>query len=261
MTAISSPFRYSFGAAILCFMKIVLPLSIALIFSQLLFEPLSFADCRGCCSHHGGVTCTDGQTMCKDGTALSQTCRSKGCNKCGMPLPESAPSQQSAPSEYDRKDWPHWIDADNDCQDTRAEVLIRDNTGTIKFKRNKPCNVSWGEWRCPYTGKKLTKASDVDIDHIVPLSHAFQTGGASWTREKRREFANDPDNLLTVEDNINQEKGDKAPDEWRPPHRDFWGEYARKWRVVKKKYGLTISASEEKALIEMERAVSSEAKQ
>jgi 5-methylcytosine-specific restriction endonuclease McrA len=150
--------------------------------------------------------------------------------------------------QYDRKSWPHWIDEDGDCQNTRAEILIRDNVGTIKFKRNKPCNVSWGKWICPYTGKTFTKASDLDIDHIVPLSHAHRTGGANWTREKKREFANDPINLLAVEDNTNQSKGDKGPAEWMPPRKEYWSEYARKWRAVKKKYELSISDEEEKLL-------------
>ena len=85
-------------------------------------------------------------------------------------------------SKYNRKDWPHWIDADRDCQNTRAEILIHDSVGPVKFKRNKGCNVSWGKWIGPYTGKTFTKASDIDIDHIVPLSHAHKTGGANWSR-------------------------------------------------------------------------------
>jgi hypothetical protein len=120
--------------------------------------------------------CTDGKTKYADGTGLSAKCQAKGCAVCGE-LEETAPTPAKATTsspagEYNREDWPHWIDEDGDCQDTRAEILIRDNVGTIKFKRNKPCNVSWGRWVCPYTGKVLNKASDVDIDHIVPLSHA-----------------------------------------------------------------------------------------
>ena len=158
----------------------------------------------------------------------------------------------SSSSTYNRKDWPHWIDEDNDCQNTRAEILLRDNIGTIKFKRNKPCNVSWGEWLCPYTGKTYTKASDMDIDHIVPLSHAHKTGASNWSREQMRAFANDPMNLLATEDNANQAKGDKAPNEWKPPLRSYWSEYARQWRTIKNKYGLYISPAEERALREME---------
>lgn len=157
----------------------------------------------------------------------------------------------SLTSEYNRKDWPHWIDEDQDCQDTRAEILIRDTLGPIKFKRNKPCNVSWGRWFCPYTGQEVLKASELDIDHIVPLAHAQRNGGANWSREKKRQFANDPMNLLTVAAAVNRAKGDQAPDQWRPPRRAFWPEYARRWRAVKAKYNLRISAAEESALREM----------
>ncbi|WP_289097729.1 hypothetical protein [uncultured Pseudoalteromonas sp.] len=81
-------------------------------------------------------------------------------------------------TNYNRKDWPQWVDADSDCQDTRADMLIRDSRVPVKFKRNKCCNVSWGEWLDPYTLKVFTKVSDLDIDHIVPLAHAHETGAA-----------------------------------------------------------------------------------
>jgi len=152
---------------------------------------------------------------------------------------------------FNRQDWPHWIDADNDCQDTRAEILLRDTIGPIKFKRNKPCSVSWGRWICPYTGKEILKASELDIDHIVPLAHAHRNGGANWPREKKREFANDPLNLVAVEASANRAKGDQGPDQWRPPQHSFWPEYAKRWRAVKSKYGLRSSAAEEAALREM----------
>jgi 5-methylcytosine-specific restriction endonuclease McrA len=139
---------------------------------------------------------------------------------------------------YNRKDWPHWIDEDRDCQNTRAEILIRDNVGTIKFKRNKQCNVSWGKWVCPYTGNVYTKASDIDIDHIVPLSYAHRHGAAGWSRERKRAFANDPLNLLAVEDNTNQAKGSKGPTAWMPPRTGYHAEYCRMWSAVITKYGL-----------------------
>jgi len=229
----------------------------------------AYADCKGCCSGHGGVVCIEGVTQCKDGTPLSAKCVAKNCNKCGssvgpkespipkptyLPVPISRdPTAPPYLKKYDRTDWPHWIDQDGDCQDTRAEILIRDNIGIIKFKRNKPCNVSWGQWVCPYTGKTIYKASEIDIDHIVPLAHAHSHGGAYWTREKKREFANDPLNLIAVDASTNREKGDQAPNEWKPPRREFWKEYARRWRAVKAKYRLVITTEEEKALKEMER--------
>ncbi len=60
-------------------------------------------------------------------------------------------------------------------------------------------------------------ASDLDIDHVVPLAHAHRTGGANWLRRQKRQFANDPGNLIAVDDRTNQEKGDKEPVRWKPP--------------------------------------------
>ena len=114
------------------------------------------------------------------------------------------------------------------------EILIRDNVRPLKFKRNKECNVSWGKWVCLYTGKTFTKASDMDINHIVPLAHAHETDGASGTRAKKRQFANDPLNLLAVEDNANQSKGDKGPTEWKPP-----------WKVILERVCPKVAHSEE----------------
>ena len=156
---------------------------------------------------------------------------------------------QSTPSgRYSRKDWPHWIDEDNDCQNTRAEILIKSSQVPVKFKRNRGCNVSHGRWVDPYTGMTFTKASDLDIDHIVPLAHAHRTGGGSWSREMKRQFSNDPDNLIAVDDRANQEKGDKGPVRWKPPMQSYWCEYARRWKLVKEKYGLTIIEGEKSSL-------------
>ncbi|MCP4050152.1 MAG: HNH endonuclease [bacterium] len=150
---------------------------------------------------------------------------------------------------YNRKDWPHWVDADSDCQDTRAEILIRDSRAPVKFKRNKGCNVSWGEWLDPYTLQVFTKASDLDIDHIVPLAHAHETGAANWTREQKRAFANDFENLLAVEDNANQAKGTKSPLEWMPDNKAFHCEYLEKWSSIKNKYHLYSSENERKYIL------------
>jgi len=89
----------------------------------------------------------------------------------------------------------------------------------------------------------FTQASDLDIDHIVPLAHAHRPGGANWSREQKRQFANDPDNLIAVDDRTNQEKSDKGPVRWKPPMESFWCEYGNKWQWVKQKYGLACSES------------------
>jgi hypothetical protein len=158
---------------------------------------------------------------------------------------------------YDRKTWPHWVDQDRDCQNTRAEILIRDSLEPVKFKRNKGCSVSWGKWFGPYTGKVFTKASDIDIDHIVPLGHAHKVGGANWSRAQKRRFANDFANLISVDDSTNQAKGSKSPARWKPPRREYWCTYASKWRRIKRKYSLTISVPEERSLRVMEKECAS----
>jgi len=97
----------------------------------------------------------------------------------------------------------------------------------------------------------FTQASDLDIDHIVPLAHAHRAGGGNWSREMKRQFANDPDNLLAVDDRTNQKKGAKGPARWKPPMKSYWCEYAKKWRLIKDKYGLQVSDREHQSLIVM----------
>ncbi len=130
-------------------------------------------------------------------------------------------------------------------------MLIKSSQVPAKFKRNRGCNVSHGVWVDPYTGITFTQASDLDIDHIVPLAHAHRTGGANWSRAMKRQFANDPDNLLAVDDRTNQKKGAKGPVRWKPPLKSYWCEYAKKWRLVKAKYGLVVSEMERRSLAVM----------
>lgn len=145
---------------------------------------------------------------------------------------------------YKRKLYPHWVDEDHDCQNSRMEILIKENTGDLKFKKNKGCSVTWGKWYDPYSGKTFTKASDLDIDHIVPLKHAHQNGADSWSRKKRRAFANDPINLIPVSKSLNRQKGAKGPTRWMPPNSRFHCEYVTRWKAVKKKYELRSSGRE-----------------
>ncbi|MER0172047.1 MAG: HNH endonuclease [Nitrosomonas sp.] len=151
-------------------------------------------------------------------------------------------------SPYNRKDWPHWIDADRDCQNTRQEMLIASSWVPVKFKDSRHCTVVSGEWFGVYTGKTFTKASDVDVDHIVPLAHAHRHGADKWTRDRRRTFANDFENLVVVYDAVNQSKSDQAPHEWLPPRKDYWCEYGRRWIHIKEKYRLWFSSRERETL-------------
>ena len=78
---------------------------------------------------------------------------------------------------YDRKDYRHWIDADGDCQNTRHEVLLEESLELVTYKDQGNCKVATGLWRGPYTGELIRDASKLDIDHLVPLKEAHESGG------------------------------------------------------------------------------------
>ncbi|MFF4605216.1 HNH endonuclease family protein [Streptomyces sp. NPDC001339] len=147
---------------------------------------------------------------------------------------------------YSRAKFPHWSDQGNGCN-TRELVLKRDGTDVQQDNR---CAAVSGKWVSAYDGATWTKASDLDIDHVVPLAEAWRSGAAQWTTERRKELANDlkHSQLIAVTDNVNQEKGDKDPAKWLPPSASYHCEYARMWVWVKHEYGLTADAAETSAL-------------
>ena len=117
---------------------------------------------------------------------------------------------------YDRNEYGPWKDVDRDCQNTRHEVLIGSSAEPVQFKTEKQCLVVAGKWIGLYTGKVFTNARKIDIDHVVPLKEAHISGASGWTKEKKRQFANDADNLLAVSKSANRSKGAKDPAKWMP---------------------------------------------
>lgn len=162
-----------------------------------------------------------------------------------------AATASNAAEKYNRDDWPLWIDKDGDCQNTRHEILIKTSQTKVTFKNEKECAVKSGKWLDPYTGETVTDASKIDIDHIVPLSEAHKKGGAKWNAETKKQFANDPLNLVATENRINRQKSDKAPHQWKPPNKQYHCEYAHRWRIIKDKYRLEYEYEEMIALIIM----------
>lgn len=156
---------------------------------------------------------------------------------------------------YDREDYPHWSDArefgwrvSDDACDARDAALIRDGEDVVV---GEGCDVESGRWLDPYTTNTYTDPLDIDIDHVVPLANAHRSGASGWDEAERERYANDPNNLLSVEDNANQEKGDKGPEAWKPPNRDIWCGYAKRWIGVKSDYALTVNPQEKAALRQM----------
>lgn len=155
---------------------------------------------------------------------------------------------------YDRSDWPHWIDRDKDCQNTRHELLLSTSSEEVKYKTAKQCIVFVGSWYDPYSNETYKISRDLDLDHIVPLKFAHGHGGDKWDRELKELFANDIDNLLLVNASLNRQKGAKGPSEWLPPNHQYRCEYITKFNAVMNKYELYYVSSEQRIVSRMMRA-------
>lgn len=148
-----------------------------------------------------------------------------------------------ADSGYERSKFGHgWDDADGDCQDSRAEALIAQSSTKVRFADERRCRVVTGRWISPFTGKIIQNASEIDIDHVVPLKWAWDHGANTWSDDKREKFANDPVNLWSVELSLNRQKGAQGPEEWLPPAGRC--QYVSRFVRIVKVYGLKPSQGE-----------------
>lgn len=162
-----------------------------------------------------------------------------------------APQNASVPDN--RNEWQHWIDADGDFLDTRAEVLIQESRAPLTYSTT-GCSILSGTWVDPWAGSSWTAASDVDIDHHVALQNAHVSGGWAWDTATKRSYANDlddPKHLNAMDDALNSAKGSSRPDQWRPPLQSSWCQYAEVWASVKIRWQLTVTQIEHNALRDM----------
>jgi 5-methylcytosine-specific restriction endonuclease McrA len=161
-------------------------------------------------------------------------------------LSELTVKAEGSSTGYSRDKFPHWITQSGTCN-TREVVLKRDGTNVVTDSN---CAATSGSWYSPYDGATWTASSDVDIDHIVPLSEAWKSGASSWTTAQRQGFANDltRPQLIAVTDNVNQSKGDQDPAKWMPPRTAYACMYLRMWVQVKHYYGLSVDSAEKSAI-------------
>jgi len=155
---------------------------------------------------------------------------------------------------YERDDWKHWVDEDRDCQNTRHEVLIDESLAKVAFKTDRKCQVAMGEWFDPYTGETVTDATRLDIDHMIPLKNAHDSGGWAWDKSRKAAFANEmsyADHLIAVTASANRKKGARGPEEWKPTNRGYWCDYAIDWVQIKTDWDLSATKAEWGALEEM----------
>lgn len=166
---------------------------------------------------------------------------------------ESARNAPNKEGTYNRvQDFGRWI-ADgmpNSCFDTRGAALARDSKKPVSVDKN-TCRVTAGEWNDPYTNKLFRKADEMQVDHMVPLKHAYDTGAANWPAEMRCIYANylgNPFHLISVSVHENTSKGDNGPDQYLPPIKEFHCEYVSRWLKVKHLWNLTLSGAEVAAI-------------
>ncbi|MDQ1033613.1 hypothetical protein QFZ75_000029 [Streptomyces sp. V3I8] len=136
-----------------------------------------------------------------------------------LPLAQAVhllPSAAESRDGYQRSSFKHWVDADRDGCSTRAEVLIAESRTEPIIEAG--CKVTAGEWYSYYDGVTLTAPGGLDIDHMVPLAEAWDSGAHTWTPARREAYANDLDaqrSLVAVTARSNRSKSDQDPAE---PH-------------------------------------------
>ena len=148
---------------------------------------------------------------------------------------------------YKRTMYKHWIDEDGDCQNTRNEVLIRDSIEPVKYKTSNECVVVSGTWKDPYTGTVFHDPKQLDVDHMVPLKNAHESGGWAWDSENKKSYANYLANswhLIAVSASENRKKGDKGPDKYLSPQVEYHCTYVKNWVKIKEEWGLEMTESE-----------------
>ncbi|KAL7820798.1 hypothetical protein V8C26DRAFT_393364 [Trichoderma gracile] len=177
-----------------------------------------------------------------------------------LPTPPGIPSEDTARTQlagltvavvgsgtgYSRDLFPTWDAISGNCN-AREYVLKRDGEGV---QVNNACEAQSGNWISPYDNASFTNASSLDIDHMVPLKNAWISGASSWTTAQREALANDVSRpqLWAVSASSNRSKGDRSPDQWKPPLTSFYCTYAKSWIDVKSFYKLTVTSAEKTAL-------------
>ena len=148
-----------------------------------------------------------------------------------------------------------WSDVDRNGCDTRNDILKRDLTAEIFKDNTHDCVVLSGTLIDPYSGETINfvrgniTSMEVQIDHVVALSNAWQTGAFKLTIKDRTALANDPLNLLAVKGQLNSQKGDGDAATWLPPLKSYRCDYVLRQIAVKIKYKLWFTAPEKEAMV------------
>ena len=167
----------------------------------------------------------------------------------GLPVKGRAPKTGYERSAFGAA----WTDVDHNGCDTRNDILRRDLVDLTFKEGTDGCTVLTGSLTDPYGGEVIAfergeRSSEVQIDHVVALSDAWQKGAQQWTDEVRTAFANDPANLLAVDGSLNQQKGAGDAATWLPPRKAYRCVYVVRQIRVKAAYGLWVTSAEQEAM-------------
>ncbi|GMA23890.1 hypothetical protein GCM10025864_16490 [Luteimicrobium album] len=166
-----------------------------------------------------------------------------------VPVRDRAPSDGYTREQFGRA----WEDVDHNGCDTRDDILARDLTSVTYTSGSGDCTVASGVLHDPYTGRTIDfrrgpDSAAVQIDHVVALADAWQTGAQDWPAATRLAFANDPANLLAVDGPANQDKSADDASTWLPPNPGFRCVYVVRQLRVKAAYGLWVTRAEHDAM-------------
>lgn len=150
---------------------------------------------------------------------------------------------------YDRRDWPTWErNVAGTCFDVRQKVLADESQIPVTISG---CGVAGGLWQDPYTGRTFTNPGQLDIDHLVPLKEAYESGGYAWPPTVKYSYANYlgyEDHLVAVSASENRRKGARDPAEYLPPNPAIRCGYLEAWIRIKRDWALSMDEREANAI-------------
>ena len=218
--------------------------------SLIVFPALALAVTVGCVSSSGAAQSPE---VKKTTTTLKKkivpTTIAKGAtivDPTALAVLSTITVQNEYKTGYSRSLFKHWIDANGNGCDTREEVLIVESQSKAQVDAY-GCKVIEGDWLSPYDNVMHTNPSELDIDHMIPLKEAWDSGAWNWTSAQRQTFANDlsdPRALIAVTAGQNRSKSDRDPSNWIPTQKSYICTYLSEWVAIKAHWYLSMDQSE-----------------
>ena len=220
--------------------------------SLIVFPALALVVTVVCVSSSGAAPSPDAKkttTTLKKKKVVTATTIAKGAvlsDSTALSVLATITVQNEYKTGYSHSLFKHWIDANGNGCDTREEVLIAESQSKPQVDAY-GCKVIEGDWLSPYDNVMHTNPSNLDIDHMIPLKEAWDSGAWKWSAAQRQTFANDlsdPRALIAVTAGQNRSKSDRDPSNWIPPQKSYVCTYLSEWVAIKARWNLSMDQSE-----------------